>query len=853
MRFSLVAPRLAVASIFIAATLINACYLDSDSLKGGRTACSKALECDDKDVCTVDECKSGGCVHTPAADGVAPEQVTGDCKSAACANGHEFGLPNDSDLPDDSNDCTKDGCSEGIPTYTAVPTGTTCSSNGGVVCSGGITPACVQCFSASDCTSLPPDDECRSRTCLSGVCGQTFAPAGTPLATQSVGDCHVEVCDGKGAKHQDVDDTDVPNDGNDCTADKCANGQPSNPFQPQNAPCGGSAGLYCDGAGQCAGCTDASQCGPPLPCQNRTCVTGECGLANKSNGTSCDDGVFCNGADTCAAGVCSNHAGDPCAGNVGDGDGDCSESCNEAANDCSAPDPTGSACSSGNNGPCKIQDTCDGSANCATTYQPSSTQCSASAEHGCVLAAKCTGSSAACPAAQFATVNTACNQTYDCDSGGCYTNSWGCSATGTCTVLLSSVFSCPILYSWDGQDFAFESDMYTSGTLGLWLSNHYRKPDPNDAYVLRQPLTEKNGLFDLRLVEELEEIDYLDEARLFAVDVPNGRQVVAWANNVPGPAVALDQRLVSIGLTHKKLGSAVHLETGEDVAAAIAASDSKVVTLSEDNNKPYWNTIEIDPGDLSGSSVIKLVVDGRSRYPTTAAGFAYRAQQDPKALQTNLQVLDANNNWVDVPRTLVILVRPKEFPRVMAADITNIFLTNDYRMRLSWVNKTALDAIWVDTAPNEPLTISEAPLASATLGYHGFSSFSAGDLPVYNYALPGALSWPLAPGSYTHYGEVSPLLGTVDDMFAIFGSGDEVALEFLPPAAPATGAQRFYAFASVGYYKQSNLVNGGLVPYTVSPLPFAAMSNFPYGAPEAYPTDTVHQNYLSTWNTRTIP
>ena len=100
---------------------------------------------------------------------------------------------------------------------------------------------------------------------------------------------------------------------------------------------------------------------------------------------------------------------------------------------------------------------------------------------------------------------------------------------------------------------------------------------------------------------------------------------------------------------------------------------------------------------------------------------------------------------------------------------------------------------------------------------------------------------------------MSPLLGAVDDMFVIFGSGDEVALDFLGPAAPATGQHRFYAFASVGYYKQSNLVNGGAVPYTVSPLPFGAMSNFPYSAPEAYPTDAAQQSYLTTWNTRTVP
>ncbi len=851
MRSSVVAPHLALASVFIGTVLVSGCYFSGDSLKSGKKGCSTAQDCDDNNACTIDDCTSGTCSHTPATDGVAPEQVTGDCKTAACSNGHVFELADDTDLPDDANDCTKDSCSEGVPTFAGVAAGTACSTNGGVVCSGGVASACVECVTASDCTSLPADDECQTRTCLAGVCGQTFAPAGTPLATQTPGDCQVQVCDGNGGKQQQVDDTDIPDDGNDCTTDTCSNGQPSHSPAPQNTSCGGSAGLYCDGAGKCVGCTNASECATPPPCQTATCVAGQCGLANRADGTSCDDGVFCNGTDTCVAGACTDHTGDPCSISGGSS---CSGSCSESAGACTAPDPKGSACSTGTSGPCKIQDTCDGSGKCVSSYQPSSTQCSASAEHGCVLASKCTGNSAACPTAQLEPVNTPCNQTYDCDtSGSCYTNSWGCSSTGTCTVLLSSVFSCPILYSWDGQDFGFESDMYTSGTLGLYLGDHYRKPDPNDAYVLRNSLIEKGGLLELRLVEELEEIDYLDEARLFAVDVPGDRQVVAWANNVPGPAIALDQRLVSIATTRKPLLSAVHLETGDNVTAALAASDGNVVTLSQDNNQPYWNTIEIDPGDLSGASVIKLIVDGRSRYPTTGAGFAFRAQQDPTGLQTRLQVLDANKTWVDVPRTLVTLVRPKEFPRVMAADITNIFPTNDYRMRLSWVNKTALDAVWIDTTPNLPLAISEAPLLSASLGYHGFSFFSAGDLPVYTYSKPGPFSWPLAPGSYTEYGDVSPLVDAVDDMFVIFGSGDEVALEFQPPAPPALGESRFYAFASAGYYKQSNLDKGGLVPYTVSPLPFAAMSNFPYSAPEEYPTDAAHQDYLNTWNTRTVP
>lgn len=53
-------------------------------------------------------------------------------------------------------------------------------------------------------------------------------------------------------------------------------------------------------------CPQGNQC-QEAACSGQTCV-----LNNKSNGTSCSDGVFCNGSDTCLSGACTGHAGDPC-------------------------------------------------------------------------------------------------------------------------------------------------------------------------------------------------------------------------------------------------------------------------------------------------------------------------------------------------------------------------------------------------------------------------------------------------------------------------------------------------------------------------------------------------------------
>jgi hypothetical protein len=83
------------------------------------------------------------------------------------------------------------------------------------------------------------------------MCGVAFATAGTAAPPQIAGDCHVNECDGAGNVTSVVDDTDVPVDGNDCTADACSGGVPSNPNLPVGTACSQNGGTTCDGSGSC--------------------------------------------------------------------------------------------------------------------------------------------------------------------------------------------------------------------------------------------------------------------------------------------------------------------------------------------------------------------------------------------------------------------------------------------------------------------------------------------------------------------------------------------------------------------------------------------------------------------------
>mgnify|MGYP007022321252 CR=1 FL=1 len=63
--------------------------------------------------------------------------------------------------------------------------------------------------------------------------------------------------------------------------------------------------------GVCAQTVDDTRCQDDNPCTDGFCTLLD-GCVQTPNSAPCDDGLFCNGADTCRQGECAGHAGDPC-------------------------------------------------------------------------------------------------------------------------------------------------------------------------------------------------------------------------------------------------------------------------------------------------------------------------------------------------------------------------------------------------------------------------------------------------------------------------------------------------------------------------------------------------------------
>ena len=82
--------------------------------------------------------------------------------------------------------------------------------------------------------------------------------------------------------------------------------------------------------------------------------------------------------------------------------------------------------------------------------------------------------------------------------------------------------SCPILFSWNGTRFEFISDTIGPAVIGHWVApGEYDTPDTDEfVKVDGSKVRVKDGVLSFHFTEPMEEINYLDQVKLFAVDHP---------------------------------------------------------------------------------------------------------------------------------------------------------------------------------------------------------------------------------------------------------------------------------------------------------------------------------------------
>ena len=88
--------------------------------------------------------------------------------------------------------------------------------------------------------------------------------------------------------------------------------------------------------------------------------------------------------------------------------------------------------------------------------------------------------------------------------------------------------SCPYLYVWNGERFEFVTDFMGGGEMGhLEEPGRFNAPDSDEYVRIRgDQLKERNGRYELRVTNELEEALFVDRLQLVAVAHPQGVEVI---------------------------------------------------------------------------------------------------------------------------------------------------------------------------------------------------------------------------------------------------------------------------------------------------------------------------------------
>lgn len=410
--------------------------------------------------------------------------------------------------------------------------------------------------------------------------------------------------------------------------------------------------------------------------------------------------------------------------------------------------------------------------------------------------------------------------------------------------------SCPFLYAWNGDEVAFVTDLLWGAPAGLPLApGVWASADPRELVKVAEA-TPRDGVYDLRITEELWEAAFFDEVRLWIVDHPDEVEVASSLKIVPGETVPETVH----GSRGLRPVAAARDGRGEEVTAIVSARDE--VYAAGYAESPYqgvaarpW-TFAFDLGEAPDSSV-RLHLDGWIFPADASLNLAVAQRRDLRATPPRLEVETAEG-WR-------VLMADMGFPagktKTMVVDTPSL-PEGASRLRIvtgQWLHWDRI-AWTTHAADGDPVVRARLSPEVAELRYRGFSAMRrlAPNAPhVFDYDTVELRSpWLPFPGRYTRYGDVRELLETTDDRHVVLAPGDELRLRFdatgLPPIP--RGWSRTVFLESFGWDKDAD--RNTYAAGQMEPLPFAAMDGYPYDGD--YPETEFHRRYRDEWLTRVI-
>ena len=420
--------------------------------------------------------------------------------------------------------------------------------------------------------------------------------------------------------------------------------------------------------------------------------------------------------------------------------------------------------------------------------------------------------------------------------------------------------SCPYLYTWDGERFAFATDLCWAAPIGLQLAEGVFAPTRAWEHVkIDGPaLRPRDGFYELRIACELWEAEYFDRIELACVDRPPDTHI--FTNEKVGPPELVEPYIYAANALHEPAAARARSGGGKwrDALATVRTRDESYLkpfdaTVTQGYTEPW--ELELDLAGAPRSGAVLLLTGWV--FPTdTGLNVALSQNPDRGGPRPPRLFMETAGGWEPVlpnagfpgGKTKTIALPLPDFSVLPGAP-------DRRRVRLAGTQELYWDRIAWCVPGGVETTTAPAQLVAAELRYRGFSARSwpaSGHGPDrFDYhSVSRAPLWPPMAGPFTRYGDVREILTTADDRQAILASGDELALRFAAPPL-REGWERDFVVSSVGYDKDANLhtVHG----QGVLPLPHAAMTRYPPPPDEPFPDTPALREYLRIYQTRPSP
>lgn len=415
--------------------------------------------------------------------------------------------------------------------------------------------------------------------------------------------------------------------------------------------------------------------------------------------------------------------------------------------------------------------------------------------------------------------------------------------------------SCPWLFTHNGEEFEFITDVLWRSPLGLRINAQETAGIIQTTDRVRidpTQLTSQDGFFDLRITAELWESHFFDYVALEAVFHPLGTMVSVDERFVfPAPDLTpvLHTRPKPILKANvESLGDVTHLVKSQDNLHLKAFDETTIQGVA----KPHSIIIELpteafDQVKQYDASEVLMILRGWL-YPTDSSLNVLLAQGAlPKPSGLKIETWSKQSGWTLLHQDYGTPAgKDKTILLPIALDDLD---DSSPKIRLSTTSEIYWDAIQWSVPLAQDLKVVPLKPVEQKLTYRGFSEWIQKDpnsplRPDYQSVSGTQQRWNDLEGYHTRLGDVMPLLESIDDRYVIMTAGDEMHLRFEAPVDPENVEVTTF-FVSDGWVKDGDYNTEA--SRTVEPYPVHDMADFDYSTLPSGFENPAFQRHPQDW------